>query len=154
MNDLMKFSDGSDQFLQGERNVTYVSRMQCLQSAIDQQISEMANGASDRKIGLVAFNNDVTVVGDGSKDPQIISGDKLNDYEFLIKNGIEQGVERMNNKINETQKLLTDKLMKLEETGPTALGPAVATSIAMAAQAGASASALACGWPLPLAPRA
>ena len=35
MNDLMKFSDGSDQFLQGERNVTYVSRMQCLQSAID-----------------------------------------------------------------------------------------------------------------------
>jgi hypothetical protein len=27
MKDLMKFGDGSDQFLQGERNITYVSRM-------------------------------------------------------------------------------------------------------------------------------
>jgi hypothetical protein len=34
MKDLYKFGDGSDQYLQGERNVTYVSRMQCLQSAI------------------------------------------------------------------------------------------------------------------------
>jgi len=36
MKDLMKFGDGSDQFLQGEKNVTYVSRMQCLQAAIEQ----------------------------------------------------------------------------------------------------------------------
>lgn len=35
LKELMKWSDGSDQFLQGERNVTYVSRMQCLQAAID-----------------------------------------------------------------------------------------------------------------------
>lgn len=35
--DLMKFSDGSDQFMtNAEKNVTYVSRMQCLQAAIDQ----------------------------------------------------------------------------------------------------------------------
>lgn len=33
----MKFSDGSDQFLNfQEKNVTYVSRMQCLQAAIEQ----------------------------------------------------------------------------------------------------------------------
>ena len=35
MKDLMKFSDGSDQRLQGENNVTYVSRIQCVQAAID-----------------------------------------------------------------------------------------------------------------------
>ena len=40
--------------------------MQCLQAAVDQQITDMANGSSDRKLGLVAFNNEVTVVGDGS----------------------------------------------------------------------------------------
>jgi len=33
--DLMKFSDGSDQRLDGEGNVTYVSRLQCVQAAID-----------------------------------------------------------------------------------------------------------------------
>lgn len=40
----------------------------------------------------------------------------------------------MQRKIGETSKQLTDKLMGLEETGTTALGPAVATSIAMAAE--------------------
>lgn len=47
----------------------------------------MTNGASDRKIGLVSFNNEVTVVGDGDIDPQTISGDKLFDYDYLINNG-------------------------------------------------------------------
>lgn len=85
----MKFSDGSDQFLQGERQVTYVSRMQCLQAAINQQIMDIGNGATDRKVGLVSFNDQVTVVGDGTEVPDIIGGDKLNDYDFLIKNGHE-----------------------------------------------------------------
>ena len=40
----------------------------------------------------------------------------------------------MEHTINDSKKKLTDKLMGLEETGPTALGPAVATSIAMAAE--------------------
>lgn len=35
LKDLMKFSDGSDQRLQGEQNCTYISRMQCVQAAID-----------------------------------------------------------------------------------------------------------------------
>lgn len=49
-----------------EKNVTYVSRMQCLQAAIEQQINDMANGAADRKLGIVTFNNEVTVIGDGA----------------------------------------------------------------------------------------
>lgn len=70
LRDLMKFSDGSDQYINnGEKNTTYVSRMQCLQAAIEQQIRDMDNGASDRKLGLVAFNHDVTVVGDGVEEP-------------------------------------------------------------------------------------
>lgn len=40
----------------------------------------------------------------------------------------------MKNKVNLTQNELTKKLMAIEETGPTALGPAIATSIAMAAE--------------------
>jgi hypothetical protein len=40
----------------------------------------------------------------------------------------------MTRTINKSQKHLTDKLMSLEETGPTALGPALATAVAMAAE--------------------
>ena len=137
MQDLMKFSDGSDQFTQGERNVTYVSRMQCLQAAIDQQITEMTNGAVDRKLGIVSFNNEVSVYGDGAKDPQHIAGDKLADYDYLIQNGHDQGKTRMELTVKESAKALQTKLMALEETGPTALGPAVATSIGMAAEGAA-----------------
>lgn len=68
--ELMKFSDGSDQKMNGESgNITYVSRLQCVQAAIDNQITEMSKGAPDRKLGIVTFNSDVTIIGDGSKDP-------------------------------------------------------------------------------------
>lgn len=61
--------------------------MQCLQAAIDSQFTDMGNGATDRKVGLVSFNHEVHVIGDGSEDPQIIGGDKLNDYDYLLENG-------------------------------------------------------------------
>lgn len=47
----------------------------------------MSNGAKDRKIGVVSFNNEVTVYGDGGQDPMTIGGDKLYDQEFLMTNG-------------------------------------------------------------------
>jgi hypothetical protein len=50
-----------------------------------------------------------------------------------LKNGKDQGNERMKLKIDESAKVLQKKLMSLEETGPTALGPAVTTAISMAA---------------------
>lgn len=50
----------------------------------------------------------------------------------------------MKNKIGQTQKELAKKLMSIEETGPTALGPAVATSIAMAGESGAGSQVVIC----------
>lgn len=47
----------------------------------------MGNGATDKKVGLVTFNNEVTIVGDGIEDPQTIAGDKLDDYDYLLENG-------------------------------------------------------------------
>jgi len=44
----------------------------------------MAHGAPDRKIGIVCFNHEVTVIGDGTKASQTLAGDKLMDYEYLL----------------------------------------------------------------------
>jgi hypothetical protein len=87
--ELSKFGDNSDQRLQGDFGKTYVSRLQCVQSAIDSQLGEMKKNYPDRKIGLVTFNNEVTIIGDGIKEPVIVTGDKLHNYDFLLKNGIE-----------------------------------------------------------------
>lgn len=97
----------------------------------------MTNGAVDRKLGIVSFNHEVTVYGDGAKDSQVVAGDKLNDYDYLLQNGHDQGKERMELTVKESAKALQSKLMKLEETGPTALGPAVATAIGMASEGAA-----------------
>ena len=71
----------------GDRNMTYVSRIQCVKAAIDSQVSDMANGAAQRKVGIVAFNHEVQVIGDGTLDSQTISGDKLNNFDYLKENG-------------------------------------------------------------------
>jgi hypothetical protein len=38
----------------------------------------------ERKIGIVTFNGDVTIIGDGTKEPITITGDKLKDYDCLL----------------------------------------------------------------------
>jgi hypothetical protein len=43
----------------------------------------MANGAGERKLGVVTFNNEVQIIGDGSQDPATITGDHLNNFEYL-----------------------------------------------------------------------
>jgi hypothetical protein len=52
----------------------------------------------------------------------------------LENNGKAQAAALMQNCIGETGKILIEKLMAIEETGPTALGPAVLTSIGLACQ--------------------
>ena len=47
----------------------------------------MANGSGERKVGLVTFNNEVNVVGDGTQQAQNIAGDKLTNFDFLLENG-------------------------------------------------------------------
>ena len=131
----MSFSDGSDQFFNAaDKNKTYVSRIQCLKAAINAQIEDMSKGANKRKVGVVTFNNEVTVIGDGTKPAQVITGDKLLDFDYLENNGKTQAAFHMQNSIGETAKVLADKIMAIEETGPTAMGPAVLTSIGLACQ--------------------
>jgi len=105
--DLRKFGDGSDQFFSAaDKNKTYVSRLQCVQAAIDQQIKNMASGAPERKVGIVTFNNEVEVIGDAQKDPQKINGDHLMDYQWLEDNGKAQGGERLNEKVGDSKQKL------------------------------------------------
>lgn len=104
----------------------------------------MANGAGERKLGVVTFNHEVQVIGDGTKAPLTIAGDKLNNFEHLQNNGKAQAAERLTKPINETQDILKAKLEAIEETGPTALGPGILTSVAMAAEGSAGSSVVIC----------
>ena len=66
----------------------------------------MAKNAFKRKVGVVTFNNEVAVLGDGSKPIEIITGDKLFDYPFLENNGKTLAATLLTQPIGETAKLL------------------------------------------------
>ncbi len=132
---LMKFSDGSQQLLKGEkRNATYVSRMQCLQAAVEKQLVDLAQGAPARKVGLVTFSNDVTLIGDGQLPPKVITGDKLNNFELLQQAGTNDAAAYVSKGIKDTKDSLVKRLETIEESGQTALGPALVVALGLAAK--------------------
>lgn len=133
--ELMKFGDGSSQYMEHEaKNVTYISRLQCVQAAIGSQIEQMSKAAAKRKVGVVSFSNQVCVIGDGSQVPKIFAGDRLNDKDYLMAESEKITHSHMVKPIGETAKELLEEVSKLEENGPTALGPALLTSVTMAAK--------------------
>lgn len=130
---LESFNEGNEnQFLPSQRNreVTYVSRLQAMQAAVDHQLTQMALQHPDRRVALVAFNNEVAIMGDGNGPEIIVAGDKLNNLEMLRK--ITQDL-KMPQAIKQTHKRLGEKVYSLEEGGATALGPALVVAVNIAA---------------------
>lgn len=127
--DLMKFSDGSSQFYDGNMGgVTYVSRLQCLQAGIESYLTKMNNECPKNKVGIITFSDGVVCYGDGSKDPVKIEGNNLNDEQKIIELA-EKCKDIINKPISETSKTLIEKLYTIEESGRTALGPGLVFSI-------------------------
>ena len=65
-----------------------LSRMECVKKTIIGQINEMKINHPQRKVGLVTFTNEVEIIGDGVANSTIVSGEYLNDYNFLLKTGV------------------------------------------------------------------
>jgi hypothetical protein len=122
-----------------KHNVTHVSRLQCLQAAVESQIKHLARENPERRVSLVAFSNDVQVLGDGGKDPVIVTGDRLGSWDELGRLG--EGVPA-SRPVRESKEDLFKRLWGLEEEGATALGPALRIAVAMAGSAPGSAVVL------------
>jgi hypothetical protein len=129
-NDLMSFSDGSDQFYGNNRNITYVSRLQCLQAAIENNLTGLVKASPNRKIGIVTFNNEVTCYGDCTKEPIKINGNNLGDYDQIVKLA-EKSQDLIEKPLKDTYDTLLKQLYNIQESGQTALGPAMLFSVNM-----------------------
>lgn len=125
--------DMREQFLPGDRGVTYISRMQCVQASLESQFEEMARACPERKVGIVTFSSDVTIIGDGTTEPYTLAGDKLNSFQACYEAGM-NWQSKMANKIADCKEVLVEKLLRIEETGPTALGPALLASVGLASK--------------------
>lgn len=127
---LLAHGEGHQHLPGQRRDVTYVSRLQSMQGAVDQQLTDLSQHHPKRQVGLVTFNNEVCVIGDGSCPPVVLSGDKLDDVELLARTG--RDCAAVTHSVHESRQRLSDKLFDLEECGQTALGPAMVVAINMA----------------------
>lgn len=64
------------------------NRLDCVKETILAQIKDMAENHPERKVGLVTFTDDIAIIGDGEKNETFIRGQQLNDYNFILKNGV------------------------------------------------------------------
>ena len=144
-NDLMKFSDGSNQhYGASSGKVTYVSRLQCLQAGIESYLNELSKNRPKNKIGLVTFNNGIFCIGDGSNSNYVkVEGNHLDDYSKIVE--LAEKCEPLINKpICETANNLIKLLYSIEESGATALGPAILFSVNLIKNAPAGSKIILC----------
>lgn len=142
--DMMFDTDVNSQFLPGQRRDScFISRLVCVQSAIEKQLEEIKLQHPRRRVVLITFNNQVRIIGDGTSDPCVIGGnDNLYDVEKLLRVGREYvtGVEEEGQQvpviqpISNSKSALAQVILGLEEGGGTALGPALAVAVGMASQ--------------------
>ncbi|KAL6071496.1 Ras GTPase [Balamuthia mandrillaris] len=134
-NDLFD-TGGASQYLPGEkRNTSYISRLECMQEAVKTHLQRLLVQSKDKKVVLITFNNDVTIIGDGrSKQFQVVTGDKLKDWETLWGIGTGINVDKDIAPIAESCEPLTKTVEALQETGATALGPALLIAVGLASQ--------------------
>ncbi|XP_071854756.1 circularly permutated Ras protein 1-like isoform X4 [Apostichopus japonicus] len=111
--------------------VSYVSRLQAMQSAIDKQLNNLEANYPNKRVGIVAFNDTVTIIGDGTSPPIPLEGAGLTDFQSLVELGTAMPESLP---IAEVKRCLADKVFSLTEGGQTALGPALLISVAMASQ--------------------
>ncbi len=122
------------------------NRLGACKQAVAAQISKMAEDNPNRKIGLVVFDNEIEVIGDGIEKSQTITNadNMLMDYAKLLANGQTQADERLNKTIGETKESLLARVAEIHTKGTTALGPAVLTSVAMASKGAPGSQVIIC----------
>ncbi|CAH1791039.1 unnamed protein product [Owenia fusiformis] len=104
----------------------YISRLQCVQTAIKRQLERLKIENPEKRVAMVTFSNDVTVLGDADGVPITIAGDKLEDFDKLIAEGCALGKTLNIDCLARSDSNLSKKIDELEEGGQTALGPALA----------------------------
>jgi len=127
MNITTKVDANNNKFVKSK----FISRLEAVQFAIEKNLSELEKTSPSKRVGLVAFNQSVKVIGDG----------KINEFNFERESLDDRDVIESNAKrtpdfcsIKETKKTLSEKMFKLEEGGATALGPALFYSILVASK--------------------
>lgn len=112
-------------------SLTYVSRLEGIQDALQRTLSSMLQHSPRRRVALVTFSDQVVIYGDGTCPPLTLSDWALIDYDHIWEQGAAYSIPHC---IAETYHQLVQRVKDLRENGATCLGPAALASVAMASR--------------------
>ena len=118
--------DGNQYLPSQRRGNSMISRLQCVQAAVELHIEKLVRENPETRVSLVSFSDDVTIIGDGSQEEVVVAGDKLDSFEQLQEIGKQHQPKRS---VADAKDDLLERLWDLTEGGATALGPALQLSI-------------------------
>jgi len=139
LNHLRQAGDGQ-QWMPGQRrDVTYVSRLQAVQAAVQSQLDQLAKTAPRKRVAFVEFSGEVIIHNDDSTaEPIKIEGDHLNDVEYCFQAGKQASAGADGavagtaiGAVRTAAEKLGERLYELEEGGGTALAPALLVAMGM-----------------------
>ena len=113
-----------------QNNQDYISRLECVQAAIDNNINNILKTSPETCVGLVTFSSEITISGDCCANKVIIKNDSFNNEQKLNDFGTENS-NLIKNPIKNSIKNILNSLYKLNENGQTALGPALYVSMSL-----------------------
>jgi Mg-chelatase subunit ChlD len=111
-------------------NQDYISRLECVQAAIDNNINNILKTSPETHVGLVTFSSEITILGDCCSNQVVIRQDNFTNEQKLNDFGTENS-NLIKNPINNSIKNILKSLYKLNENGQTALGPALYVSMSL-----------------------
>ena len=86
-----------------EKTSGYISRLESLKQAIKTHLGKLYLQKNNTKVGLVSFNDKVTIYGDGMSDPEVLLGEFLLEFDQLIANGELYGEQLMKEPIEKSR---------------------------------------------------
>ena len=122
----------------------YLSRKDCVISALLSQLEKMKNDQNPSYVGLVTFSANVELIGDGSETSITYTSDLLNNYDKIFEMTQNHYKKLMKNNVNENFQTLSSKLKSLETSGSTALGPGLLSAISLASKGKAGSKVIIC----------
>ncbi|KAM4624267.1 circularly permutated Ras protein 1-like isoform 1-T2 [Polymixia lowei] len=120
----------TSQVSEGEQ-VVYRTRLQFVQDAVFRCVQRLSERQADVRVGLITFNNQVTIHGYEDFTSRFLCGAELIDSEYLKEAAFSFPSPPP---LSRTRACLQREVLGLSESGATALGPAALLAIAMASR--------------------
>ena len=76
-----------------------------MQNVLADKIQSMKQSNPNRKVGVVAFETSLHIIGDGTQPVSVLK-QNFNDYEFLLKNGTTSSKDIISKNLESTESSL------------------------------------------------